>query len=149
MGVFYGAVIPSGLGRHLLVTRFLIPALGVLGLGSAAAAADAPRALNAHEKTVIRSAVLKSLKDPDSAKFRWNPKVLDSTIYCGFVNSKNSFGGYVGFEPFMVFRNPDGSIILVQIAGQEPDDPVGTVLADTCRQPGYLIDATGAGLIEG
>jgi len=49
------------------------------------------------------------LKDPDSAKFRnvgvIIPKVLDtekSGVVCGEVNSKNSFGGYVGFTNFVV-----------------------------------------------
>lgn len=47
------------------------------------------------------------LKDPDSAKFRnifisakgW-PKAGNRTV-CGEINSKNSYGAYVGFIPFI------------------------------------------------
>ena len=40
--------------------------------------------------------VRESLKDPDSAQFK-NVKG-----YCGEVNSKNSYGGYVGFNKFYI-----------------------------------------------
>jgi hypothetical protein len=43
------------------------------------------------------------LKDPDSAKFR-NMRFVKyngRTVVCGEVNSKNSYGGYVGFENFV------------------------------------------------
>ena len=46
----------------------------------------------------------KSLKDPDSTRF--GPIIAgvgkdDITIVCGWVNSKNSYGGYSGMSPFM------------------------------------------------
>ncbi|WP_286434742.1 hypothetical protein ACDW34_09275 [Acinetobacter piscicola] len=50
-----------------------------------------------------KEAVLMSLKDPDSAQFQ-NVKG-----YCGEVNSKNSYGGYVGFKRFISI---DGSVLL-------------------------------------
>ena len=40
--------------------------------------------------------VEQSLKDPDSAEFR------DQHGPCGYVNSKNSFGGYTGFKRYVV-----------------------------------------------
>lgn len=42
-----------------------------------------------------KAAVLANLKDPDSAQFR------NLNGYCGEVNSKNSAGGYSGFERFV------------------------------------------------
>lgn len=47
------------------------------------------------EKASTMSAVSGALKDPDSAKFEF----LNEN--CGTVNSKNSFGGYVGAKRFV------------------------------------------------
>ncbi|WGL54589.1 hypothetical protein [Kluyvera intermedia] len=65
----------------------------------------ADKAISIGQKEV--SAVM---KDPDSAKFR-NVKFIqkdeadDGTVngyVCGEINSKNSYGAYAGFSPFMV-----------------------------------------------
>lgn len=46
-----------------------------------------------------------SLKDPGSASYR-NEEVRErsdgAVIYCGEVNAKNTFGGYVGFQRFVI-----------------------------------------------
>lgn len=45
----------------------------------------------------------RSLKDPDSARFGdvMAARAADgTTIVCGYVNARNSFGGYVGMQPF-------------------------------------------------
>lgn len=52
-------------------------------------------------------AVLKRLKDPGSASFRgmfvsWASGV---PIVCGYVNAKNSYGGYTGFKRFVAKGN--------------------------------------------
>lgn len=44
---------------------------------------------------VAREFVSGVLKDPESAEFR------NQRGFCGEVNSKNSFGGYVGFRRFI------------------------------------------------
>ncbi len=53
------------------------------------------------------SLVRKQLIDPDSAKF--NDVVLNRSkgSVCGYVNSKNKFGGYTGKTPFAVAENGD------------------------------------------
>lgn len=69
------------------------------------------------EKKVIeeyKSVVLSILKDPGSAHFQ-NIKISKGTYnsdktktayqICGQVNSKNGFGGYVGFKGFVVANN--------------------------------------------
>ena len=51
----------------------------------------------------------KALKDPESGQFR-DITIEDQTTFdtkhpgiaCGYVNAKNSFGGFTGFEEFMV-----------------------------------------------
>lgn len=49
--------------------------------------------------------VRSALKDPDSAKFR-DVRVLGHgethTLACGYVNAKNSYGGYTGDQAFMI-----------------------------------------------
>lgn len=47
--------------------------------------------------------VADSLKDPESARFRGVAiKTYNGNrIVCGEVNAKNSYGGYVGYEPFV------------------------------------------------
>lgn len=55
----------------------------------------------------IQSAVMNSLKDPDSAKFgeikgaKSEGMGADLITVCGWVNARNSFGGYTGMSPFM------------------------------------------------
>ena len=55
---------------------------------------------------VIRAAaedgVRNALKDPDSAKFRQVGVYRAQKLVCGQVNSKNSFGGYSGFQDFVI-----------------------------------------------
>jgi len=57
--------------------------------------------------------VRRALKDPDSAKFgvvylvasskAVPPPKPEADTVCGYVNAKNSFGGYVGASMFIVF----------------------------------------------
>jgi hypothetical protein len=52
------------------------------------------------------------LKDSDSAKFRhlfFSGKVVP--IVCGEVNSKNSFGGYVGYQKFVTANQADLTVL--------------------------------------
>lgn len=62
----------------------------------------------------LRKRVVDSLKDPDSAKFKdvflgysEDPKSSVRSL-CGFVNARNSMGGYVGFTPFIA--NTEGML---------------------------------------
>lgn len=54
-------------------------------------------------QAAIEDGARSSLKDPDSAKFKdiiaFKTKT-SSIAACGFVNAKNSYGGYVGYTPF-------------------------------------------------
>lgn len=59
----------------------------------------------------VREAVTSKLRDPDSVNFRnvrkvpmFGDKEADQGpfVYCGEVNAKNAFGGYVGFVDFAV-----------------------------------------------
>lgn len=50
----------------------------------------------------VKQAIADGMKDPDSAKFR-NVRIKPyhgGQIACGEVNSKNSYGAYVGYQRF-------------------------------------------------
>ena len=62
-----------------------------------------------------KKAVRERLKDPESAKFKdvsTHKTPAGGLLVCGNVNSKNSFGGYVGFRPFMYATS--GVVILLE-----------------------------------
>lgn len=76
------------------------------------------RQLTAIEKEALRKSFSQTMKDPDATQFKWLPAVVankdkptDTPIgYCGLVNGKNSYGGYVGYKRFYatLTRNAKG-----------------------------------------
>lgn len=58
-----------------------------------------PAPLSAAAKTQIQQKLDLILKDGASARFLWQTR-LHADFYCGFVNAKNSMGGYVGWNLF-------------------------------------------------
>lgn len=61
--------------------------------------------------TEAKKAVIRNLKDPDSAKFR-NLRTIKTDkglrLLCGEMNGKNSYGGYTGYVPFI----SDGDVLV-------------------------------------
>jgi hypothetical protein len=53
-----------------------------------------------------KDVILYNLKDPDSARFR-GLEVVGRNAVIGYVNAKNSYGGYVGFSLFIVESETD------------------------------------------
>jgi hypothetical protein len=96
-----------------------IIAIGVgLAMASAGATWFAVAWLPVHQ---VESKVRIALKDPDSAKFMnvtYNPK---TSAGCGFVNAKNSMGGYIGMTHFVA--TSEGA---VHFSPNEHDSEVGT-----------------------
>jgi hypothetical protein len=79
------------------------------------------RELDSAEKAIVAEAVTESFKDPAAAQFRWLPVPDKPSVvqeYCGTVNGKNSYGCYVGFEPFIVLLNFKDS----KVSGVTPVD---------------------------
>jgi len=116
--------------------RVLLAALALFAI--AADEPFQPRPITDAEKAMIRQAVKKKLIDPGSAQFRWNTRVSHSVVYCGFVNSKNRMGGYVGFTAYevMVDRQTN-SIALVDL---QEDDGDLYVITKMCGERGYNLD---------
>ena len=61
----------------------------------------------------MKAKVSSSFIDPSSAQFR-DTKTTRSGQFCGFVNAKNQFGGYVGFQPFAL-RSTNGDLIILKL----------------------------------
>ncbi len=56
-------------------------------------------------KAKAMKVVAMALVDPESAKFEDVKYFNETGSACGYVNSKNRMGGYVGFTPFVVTSN--------------------------------------------
>ena len=66
----------------------------------------------AHVRTV-QDGLRRGLKDPDSAKFGPMVAGLGKTgvaSVCGWVNAKNSYGGYSGMSPFLGVMDEGGLV---------------------------------------
>lgn len=64
----------------------------------------------------VHTGVRAGLKDPESARFGvTRGAVADGTMYaCGYVNAKNSFGGYTGEKPYFgLFSNSSYSVVSI------------------------------------
>ncbi|WP_164881673.1 hypothetical protein [Paenirhodobacter populi] len=87
---------------------------------------------------MVQRDVTRSMKDPDSARFG-NIAAAKSgqgaVIVCGFVNGKNSFGGYTGEVPFMGILKSSGYLVL-DIASTENEY---RAMIKTCRKEGVAI----------
>lgn len=99
----------------------------------------APRTLAPSEKSVIAKEVGKRLKDPESARFKWPQVVGDGLTYCGFVNAKNSYGGYAGAVPFMaVIGTPKKPFAAVTDLGDgDPESFETRFITKECAKAGY------------
>ncbi len=77
----------------------------------------------------IKVAMEDRLKDSESAKFK-RVVILEDGTTCGQVNSKNSFGAYSGFEPFMALKLSTGKFYVMDVG--EPSRSV-------CKDRGVYI----------
>jgi hypothetical protein len=96
-----------------------------------------PREPTEEERAVIEAGVKSKLRDADSAQFRGikiGPDQKQTLMACGEVNSKNAYGGYVGFSKFTAMLiQRDGKIAAAILIGI---DSRNQVIADQCAQIG-------------
>ena len=85
--------------------------------------AGVPYTLSANEQAAVKSGVTAALKDPTSAIFgemKAAKATTDGVVtVCGYVNGKNSFGGYVGNQPYVGVVTASGSFVVVAMGGVE------------------------------
>lgn len=108
--------------------------------------AGAPYTLSASEKSTVQEGVRSSLKDPTSPLFgaMAASKGTDGVItVCGYVNGKNSYGGYVGDKPYIGILAPasgtkTGKAAFV-VAGMGGTDTDTMVTYSLCQQSGISL----------
>ncbi|PCJ68550.1 MAG: hypothetical protein COA62_15515 [Rhodobiaceae bacterium] len=114
----------------------------LVGLSSAVAA----RELTTDEKQVIADTVRGRLRDPASASFKWGNLTgvgnkVDNTasaVYCGYVNSRNAYGGFVGDKPFSSFvMLVDGKVVSAVVLGIGGTRLTTTAEYNFCSENGY------------
>lgn len=92
---------------------YAIPVIAALMLPGMASAEDAaPKkaivTLSQEQIDAAKKVVADTLKDPESARFSDVYGIAGENAepgkhaVCGRVNAKNSYGGYVGYRPFLV-----------------------------------------------
>lgn len=67
-----------------------------------------------------KDAVRGKLKDPDAAKFKdtfFNRGSDGIPMTCGYVNSKNGFGAYIGYQRFISAAKPELTFLEEQVKG--------------------------------
>lgn len=98
-----------------------------------------PYSLSKKEVSLVKRDVASALKDPNSARFgriAAAKKDSDVVVVCGFVNGRNSYGGYTGEKPFMGVLTANGFLV-GSIAGASDSDYIATVR--TCQRSGAAI----------
>ena len=85
--------------------------LSVAAITTAAAAASAQATGEPsldEFRAVYEAAIKDELKDPDSARFDWPyhfSRESNGFLTCGYVNARNSYGGFTGKTPIVAVYN--------------------------------------------
>lgn len=94
--------------------------------------------LSEAERSKIQEGVRRSLKDPYSAMFgaMIASKGEGAAVYvCGYVNAKNSFGGYVGYKIFYgILGVIDGKPWTFNVTGMGGTDVKDSVARQMCQR---------------
>lgn len=126
-----------------------IAALSALICAAPSHAADRtePYPLSARAKADIIRQVKDSLLDGESARWRWPLHQPKWGFYCGFVNSKNRMGAYVGFVPFYVSggvgdapkSTGEFKVFMKGIATPDGTDVESEIVYKMCAKEGYSL----------
>ena len=92
--------------------RLVVAAFAVLGFASTSIA-QSNASLSKAQIKAVEDGVKRKLRDPESARFGRYAAAKQSDgsiVVCGWVNSKNGYGGYAGFGPYygVLFDKPLG-----------------------------------------
>lgn len=90
---------------------------------------------------IVKAAITPRMKDPDSVRFgemmgARNDK--GEITVCGYVNAKNSFGGYVGMSPFYGVLNEQNKTYDFGGTGTSGTDRMAVV--SLCKERGVTVD---------
>lgn len=102
----------AGQNKRVLIITSILAITGLLAWqyqnGKYAVGNDSP---NRNLESTAKESIRNLLKDKDSAQFRSVTAIVYGTSksVCGEVNGKNGFGGFTGFQKFLVTFKPDGA----------------------------------------
>lgn len=89
------------------------------------------------DRRAIVAAVGDRLRDGESARWRW-PEYRNEVVYCGFVNARNAFGAYAGFEQFHILGTRMNSgrywVSRISLRGDGLDE---AAISRLCLRAGY------------
>lgn len=104
------------------------------------------RPISPQAKAVISSAVGDKMLDGVTAQYRWPKENINGVGYCGWVNSKNSYGAYTGFRPFYVLgahsfsKKGLGDYTVFSVSIFDPTDDVESApINNGCAKAGFDI----------
>lgn len=93
-------------------------------------AGGTPVTLSEAQIAAVQRPIIADLKDPESARFTGIAAARSPSgaiAVCGYVNAKNSFGGYVGAKPFV------GTLVGQAFTVKSLD---GAFVVEECRRAG-------------
>lgn len=101
----------------------------------------APVTLTDDMRAAVEAGVKRRLKDPNSAMFdRIQASRINENAYnvCGFVNAKNSFGGYNGNAPFygVLYKGTENMTFDFRTMADTSKDGEMWALQAVCKQAG-------------
>lgn len=106
----------------------------------AAVAPGPERDLTPQEKKAIVDAVAPSLRDPNSAKYRWAkfPVVVtdDSVNYCSVVDAKSPFAAYDGKQAYIIEAKVVGNHVTSAVMGLIAGGKDAAIVAKMCAKYG-------------
>lgn len=125
---------------ELTVKRWMLGVVALFSAGLSAQSAVKPRLATSAENAVVLIASRDVLKDPDSAKVTnllVKPDASGGLAFCGFLNAKNSYGGYTGGQLFAGKINTDaaGKPVSARIDGMDDGNTYAGSLA--CKTTGF------------
>lgn len=99
--------------------------------------------LTESEKDAVIKAIKDELNDPDSAKFKWgeiSPQFAGKAFvnYCLLVNTKNIYGGYAGFQPYLVMLFWSDKEGFSATVGNKPNPKYLKGIYNMCDEDGYV-----------
>ena len=94
-------------------------------------------------QAIAEASIKDKMPDPDSAKFRWDPRTfaltgwsnVGVTYACGRLNGRNHLGGYTGYQRFWVGEK-NGAVVLFDIDSDANDDENRTTDEAACHRWG-------------
>ncbi|WP_025659768.1 hypothetical protein [Rhizobium sp. IBUN] len=97
--------------------------------------------LSGTEQLAVQTGVRRALKDPVSAIFGGMAAARDKEgfVYvCGSVNAKNSFGGYIGHQPYFGMLVGNGPRVGFAVAGLGGVKTESEAILKVCRDRGII-----------